>query len=439
MKKFQLYFMGLLLGGLALTAFTSCSEEDMNHSIIPEDEQELDPSSVTYDFDVWLQENYQKPYNIKYIYRMDDRGISMSYNFVPAKYENARDLALLLKYMWFDAYDKVVGDKFLKANAPRILHIIGSRALNGSNEMPTLSEGGYKVNLFNANSYDINNFEQIRKYFLATMHHEFTHILHQKINYPRAFNELTNEKYDANYRDRGGKDHDGVVNSMGFVTKLASLNAREDFAEVVAQRITMDDDQWNAMLEMARKGWYASTLPSGETEYCSHFFYNNNKSDDAAKVYVSTKMGYSYQSNEAGDTLTLLLNNAPVYQKAIIKGGVPNSEEIYDKNGNLVRINYTDDNGSRCVERVPGSGDWLVIDGKGKFIPIYVYVVEDDDEIEGDRMIAQKLEMASKWFKDQWGVDVEDLREEVLKRQAELKSNPQGLIDRLRKEAGLVK
>ena len=61
--------MGLLLGGLALTAFTSCSEEDMNHSIIPEDEQELDPSSVTYDFDVWLQENYQKPYNIKYIYR----------------------------------------------------------------------------------------------------------------------------------------------------------------------------------------------------------------------------------------------------------------------------------------------------------------------------------------------------------------------------------
>lgn len=436
MKKFQLYFIGLLLGGLALTFFTACSEDDMNNSIIPEHEQELDPTSVTYDFDVWLQENYLKPYNIRYIYRMDDRAISMGYNFVPAKYENARDLALLLKYMWFDPYDEVIGKDFLKANAPRVLHVIGSRALSGSNELPTLSEGGKKINLFNVNNYDINNFELLRKYFFATMHHELTHLLHQKINYPREYNELTNEKYDSNWRDRGGTDHDGVVNSMGFVTKLASSSSREDFAEIIAQRITMSDEQWSDVLDRGSKGWHLYTLPSSGTEYCSHYFYKENKSDEAAKVYVSTKMGYSYESNEAGDTLTLLLNGAKVYQHAVKP---IDKEEIYDKDGNLVRINYTDANGSRCKENVPGSDEWYVIDGKGKYIPIYVYIVEDEDEIEGDRMIEQKLEMASKWLKDQWNVDLEKLRTEVQKRQDELKADPQGLINRLRKEAGLDK
>ena len=436
MKKFQLYFIGLLLGGLALTVFTACSDEDMNNSIIPEHEQELDPTSVTYDFDVWLQENYLKPYNIRYIYRMDDRAITMSYNFVPAQYENARDLALLLKYLWFEPYDEVVGPDFLKANAPRVLHIIGSRALSGSNEMPTLSEGGKKINLFNVNNYDISNFELLRSYFFATMHHEFVHLLHQKINYPREYNELTNEKYDSNWRDRGGTDHDGVVNSMGFVTKLASSTAREDFAEIIAQRITMSDEQWSDVLDMGSKGWHLYTLPSSGTEYCSHFFYKENKSDEAAKVYVSSKMGYSYKSNEAGDALTLLLNDANVYQHAVKP---IDKEEIYDKDGKLVRINYTDANGSRCKENVPGSDEWYVIDGKGKYIPIYVYIVEDEDEIEGDRMIQQKLEMASKWLKDQWNVDLEKLRTEIQKRQDELKADPQALIIRLRKEAGLDK
>ncbi|MBO4871719.1 MAG: hypothetical protein J5565_07055 [Muribaculaceae bacterium] len=432
MKKFQLYFIGLLLGGLALTFFTACSEDDMNNSIIPEHEQELDPTSVTYDFDVWLQENYLKPYNIRYIYRMDDRAISMGYNFIPAKYENARDLALLLKYMWFDPYDEAVGTDFLKTNAPRILHIIGSRALSGSNEVPTLSEGGKKINLFNVNNYDINNFELLRTYFFATMHHELTHLLHQKINYPREFNELTNEKYDSNWRERGGTDHDGVVNSMGFITKLASSTAREDFAEIIAQRITMSDEQWESVLKLAKLGWYEYKLPTNTTEYCSYFYYENNKSD-GKKIYVSSKMHQGYKSNEAGDTLTLVENDADVYQKAVEP---IDHEEIYDKDGKLVRVNHTDANGSRCVQR---GSEWLIIDGKGKYIPIYVYPVEDEDEIEGDRMIEQKLEMASKWLKDQWNVDLEKLRTEVQKRQDEFKADPQGLINRLRKEAGLDK
>lgn len=434
MKKFQLYFMGLLLGGLVATTLTACSEDALkSSSILPEHEQEIDPNSVTYKFDQWLEKNYLEPYNIKYIYKMDDRGISMGYNLIPADYNNARDLALLLKYIWFDVYADVVGENFLKANAPRVLHIIGSRALapGSGQEVQGLSEGGVKINLFNVNNFDINNTENLRKYFFATMHHEYVHILHQKITYPKEFNELTNEKYDANYVERGGTDHDGVVNSMGFVTKYASSNAREDFAEIIAQRITMSDQQWADMLSMAQRGWYLFPLPGGQSEYCSYFFYKNNKSDDAAKSYVSSKMKLSYKSNEAGDTLTLLSNDEPVYQTAVQP---IDHEEIYDKDGNLKRVNHTDANGNRCVQR---GSEWLLIDGKGNYVPIYVYKVDDDDEIEGDRAIEQKLEIAAKWLRDQWGVDIEKLRDEVQKRQAELIADPQGLINRLRSEAGL--
>ena len=106
MKKSRLYFLSLLLGCVALLSLPSCSDDKFGPSIFPEEGDVLDPNSVTYEFDKWLEENYRKPYNVKYIYKMEDVGTNMNYNLVPADYDKAVDLALLVKYLWFDVYSR---------------------------------------------------------------------------------------------------------------------------------------------------------------------------------------------------------------------------------------------------------------------------------------------------------------------------------------------
>ena len=429
MKKIKLYFIALLFGSLALMPLSSCSEDDLGPSIFPDNEQTLDPNSVTYQFDKWLEDNYRKPYNISFLYKMQDISTNMNYNLVPAEYGKAQNLALLLKYLWFDAYAKVAGEDFLKENAPRMIHIIGSASMNPNSGYESVgsAEGGVKVNLFKVNQMNINDFKTMNIYYFATMHRVFAHILHQKITYPKEFNEITNTKY--NLTDWNSQDS-CVVNSMGFVTKYACSETREDFAEIIAQYVTMSDEDWALTLDRASKGWHAFSLPTGATVYCSHFYFDNNKSGDQNKNYVTDKLNLSYKSNEKGDTLTLLSYGTEVYQTAVTP---ISSEDIYDASGNLVRTSYTDANGAQVKKG--SDGNWYVIDGKGNFIPIWVYPVDDEDDVDGVTAIQQKLSIASRWLKNQWHVNIEELRNEVQKRQNEFKADPVGVLNRLRQEA----
>ena len=428
MNKIRLYFIALLMGGLALLPLASCSEDDLGESIFPDSEQTLDPNSLTYQFDKWLEDNYRKPYNIQFLYKMQDISTNMYYNLVPADYTKAQDLALLLKYLWFDAYAKVAGEDFLKENAPRMIHIIGSPSMNPNSGYETfgLSEGGVKVSLFKVNNMNINDFKTMNIYYFATMHRVYAHILHQKITYPKEFNEITNTSYDLiNWNSLDSC----VVNSKGFVTKFACSETREDFAEVIAQYITMSDEDWAKTLDRASKGWHEYALQTGSV-YCSHFFFNNNKSGDDNKAYVTDKLGYSVKSNEKGDTLTLLRYGEEQFQYGV---DPITSEDIYDKNGNLVRTSYTDANGNQVKEG--SDGNMYVIDGEGNFTPIWVYEVDDEDDVDGKTAIEQKLSIASRWLKNQWHVDLEELRREVQKRQNEFQADPAGVLNRLRQEA----
>ena len=442
MNKSRLYIISLLLCGAALMTLPSCSDDDFGPSIFDEKVDELDPNSVTYEFDKWLEDNFRKPYNIRYIYKMEDVGTNMNYNFVPANYNNAVDLALLVKYLWLDAYSAVAQDgaDFLKQNAPRVIHVIGSAAMSPSSGTETfdLANGGVKVSLFKVNQMSTIRendptgwFKTMNTYYFASMHRVFSTILYQKINYPKEFDEISNSKYDVtSWSTRGGTDHDGVVNSLGFVTKYASQAKSTDFQEIVAQRVTMTDEQWETMLDLAAKGWHAVPLSNGTTAYASHYYFTNNRSGDDNKAYILPSLNLDYASNEAGDTLTLLKLGKPQYQTA---EGKVTTEKIYDASGNYVRDLNTDETGAQ-VKRGP-DGTWLAIDAKGEFIPIKVYPVEDEDEVDGATAILQKLSLATKWFSDQWGVDIEKLRAFVQKRQNEYRNDPEGVIKRLRKEA----
>ena len=352
-----------MLAAVAMMSLSSCSEDKLGDTIFPDIDETLDPNSYSYQLDKFLRDSFLTVYNLDFRYRMQDIGTNMNYNLVPATYENSIDLAVLTKYLWFDAYREVAGIDFLKSYGPRIIHLIGSPAYNPSSGsmMVGLAEGGVKVSLFRVNAMDINNFQQMNEYYFKTMHHEFTHILHQMRSYPTAFNELSVGHYDSsNWQDR----QESMCNGLGFVTNYASSEYREDFAETVANFVVMTDDQWNRVLDLASRGWAttASEEEASTAEYFCYFYYDNNEADP-------DNMHYCYEY-----------------------------EVIFEEVDGVVHKYY------RTLKDSEGNR-------------IAVYDVEDKDGIKGDEIILQKVQIARDWLKETWGVDLDALRAEVQKRQ----------------------
>jgi substrate import-associated zinc metallohydrolase lipoprotein len=234
--------------------FTGCSEDKFSDSIFDTSEQGLDRNAFTYLLDSFLYENYLKPYNLQFIYKMQTEGTDLNYNLAPATYTNAKKLAVLVKYLWFDVYDTIVAPDFLKEYGPRIIQLIGSPAYNPANGTMILglAEGGIKISLFRVNDLNPDDVADMNEMYFKTMHHEFAHILHQTKTYPKEFNLISFQHYTPfSWQDR----HPYVAASLGFVSSYAGSETREDFVEVIANYIVKTDEDWNGILEAARKGW----------------------------------------------------------------------------------------------------------------------------------------------------------------------------------------
>lgn len=247
-------FFYIVLVVSILFGTTACGDDEFGESIFDPTVSELDPTSYTYPFDCWLRDNYLKEYNIDFRYKMQHVGTDMDYNLVPATYEKAVDMALLLKYLWIDAYNDVADETFLKMYSARIVHLIGSPAYNPVNGTMVLglAEGGLKISLFRCNELNPDDISMMNEFYFKTMHHEFAHILHQKKTYPREFNEISISHYEPfKWQDRDVR----IAASLGFVSPYGSSQTQEDFVEIIANYIVKTDADWNQILDWASKGW----------------------------------------------------------------------------------------------------------------------------------------------------------------------------------------
>ncbi len=388
------YLSGCALMVLATLSFTSCSEDKLGPTIFPDVTEEIDPNSATYQLDMWLKENFRDVYNVEFQYKYEDVGTNMNYNLLPARYDKALDIAVLTKYLWFDVYAEVTGSQeFLKTYGPRILMLVGSPAYNPSSGtiLLGLAEGGIKVTLFRVNEARIDNFADLNEYLFRTMHHEFAHILHQTKSIPKEFQTISNAHYDSsNWQNRNA----GVVNSLGFVTPYASSEMREDYAEIIANYITRTQEEWDHILLNASRGWATDAEDANDEDavyYCFYYYDNNDASNPDNLKYLREGL-----VGELEDGTLIYKNN---YQKGV-------APITKDSEGNRV-----DANGNRC------DNSNFVLDSNGKRIPIKVFAVLDEDGVDGVAIINQKLQIARTWFKEEWGIDLEQLRNEVQYRQ----------------------
>ncbi len=403
MKKYFKYLSALALVAIAAMSLSSCGEKELGETIFPDVTDELDPNSYTYNFDKWLKDNYLDEYNLEFQYRLQDNETNMNYNLQPATLRNSIDLAVLTKYMWFDVYEIVTGSKeFLKMYGPRILMLVGSPAINPISRTIEvgLAEGGIKVTLLNVNRLGnyANNPDQLVKVlndeYFHTMHHEFAHILHQTKSIPTEFRILSAGHYDGMNWE---KKNEQMVHSLGFVTTYASSAIREDFAETIACYITYSDAQWKAILDDAARGWATDRDDVSSDEwipyYCYYYYPNNNPVDENGESTLTYLLSNRVDTLEDG---TLVYKN--MYQKGRLRNNKPEQGEDgkwYDLDGNET------------------NAQGFLLDKNGNLIPIYAYAVEDDDNVSGKDVLETKIQLCKDWFREEWGIDLEELRNVV--------------------------
>jgi len=372
MTTIKHYLYMLLVAAVASMALTACSDDDLGETIFPDVNSSPDPNSSTYALDKFLWDNYLVPYNLEFKYRLaDDSYYNMYYNVVPATYDVAKDMAVLCKYLWFDAYDAVTPADFMKSYGPRIIQLVGSPIYNttSSTVIYGLAQGGIKISLYGVNFADAGDADLMTTRYFATMHHEFTHILHQTKTYPSAFNYISVGHYDGtNWQYR----QDSQMNGLGFVTSYASSSYTEDLAETVANYVVLSDEQWNRILDYASRGWATADADDDDpssTYFCFYYYENNEATDENRK--------YAYES-----------------QTEVLEDGTRVLTRRRDTSGNY----------------------------------ILVYDVEDTDGVDGVVAINQKLEIVKNWFRTTWGFELDSLRNEVHRRMDNLD------IDELRKQ-----
>ena len=232
----------LLLAFLTGNIITSCSEEELSDVSIFDESLQSEPNEL----DKWIEKNYLYAYNIDFKYRMEDIESSLSNNQVPIDYQLAVQMARIIKHVWFEAYDEVGGINFTRQYAPKVIHLIGSRQWN-PNGTVTLgyAEGGLKVTLVGGNWLEPDNIPFMNEMYFQTMHHEFSHILHQTKNYPVEYNQLS----EGHYSPSGWNNRTNIAQyaPYGFVTAYGSSQPTEDIAEVTACYLTWSQEQWDAL------------------------------------------------------------------------------------------------------------------------------------------------------------------------------------------------
>lgn len=238
---------GLILGATLLGVsfgLTSCSETDApddGHSVV----RAKTPKSKS-TFDEYLFEKYTVPYNISFMYEMDDKEVDFSRWLAPARLDISMKMAKVVQHAWIDSYVEVAGVDFMREMAPRIIMLIGSPAYNNDGTMVLgTAEGGLKVTLYNSNWLDEKDPALMNELYFHTMHHEFTHILQQKFTWPQEYNTISQGDYAAtSWQDRSYSESA----KLGFVSSYAGSQPVEDITEVTSYYLTYTDDEWDELL-----------------------------------------------------------------------------------------------------------------------------------------------------------------------------------------------
>lgn len=369
--KYSFKTLAVALFAAVAGGFSSCSDDDFTATIFNTDPAQdyLDKTQYTFPLDTFLKKEFLEPYNVKFVYKFEDKSSDMNKNLTPASYDKSVDLAVLTKYLWYDVYAQLGGADFLKVNSPRIISITGSKNYNASQGTEVLGDAssGVKINLYNVNNLDVSDISMMNEYFFKTMHHEFAHILDQTVLHPTTFNVLSNGYDAAGWSDAA----DSLKAGQGFVTPYASSSTSEDWAESMANYITMDTLEWKQKLESASYDWE-------EIDCASRSDYNKKLTPGCNLDTI----GYFKSTESGADT--------KIYRRVCLRNA--DDTVVLDENG---------------------QPQWLHNSG-----------------IDGRAVILQKVDLVRTYLKENYGLDLDAIRDMVQSRTLVRNSDGSYALDR---------
>lgn len=414
MKK-TLYIIGI---AAIVAALSSCRGEDsFTDSIFDTNVPAVDPNKATYEFDQWLYDNFVIPYNVDVKYRFDLSASDLNFQLTPADYNRSQLLAHFIRYLFYDIYTKYAGDNFMKQYGPRIFHFIGSSGYSpttGTEVLGTAS-GGVKITLYKINEmkaysegvvYNGEDINILNENYFHTMHHEFSHILHQTKSYPVTFGQVTSGSYDPiNWQER-----DSVwTHSNGYVTHYASSATYEDFVETLSCIITDAKHRWmNRIINAAAMG-----VRQGDKEDILELIDSLGINLDAPNSHWNNFI--LYEESEYNDQTG---NYEPTERYVLDEHrllGDPNTNvnQVVNKEA----TGYVDQYQYKVLRKFNSFKD--------DFLP-WVKVTTDED-LTGINALIKKIDIATKWYTENWGLYAFTLRRETEQRQANINDYLKGV------------
>lgn len=394
MRKLFNIFLAATLG---LTVM-SCGnkDDDFTESIFDTDTPAVDPTASTAPFDQWLYDNFVVPYNTEIQYRFNFPASNLDFQLAPADYKKSQLLANFIKYLFYDVYTLYGGQNFMKQYGPRIFHFIGSAAYSPTTgtEMLGYASAGVKITLINVNNmklwqennqYTPADMELLNKDQFHTMHHEFSHILHQTKSYPVSFGQIT----PGTYAPRDWQDRDSVESHrLGYITQYGSSANYEDFVETLSCTITDTDNRWmNTIIDACANGG----VKDGDKEqiYTLIDSLEIQGLDDPSKPW----------------------NNFSIYKESAL-----NSEtNKYEETGRFIPSFHRSDatEHTESTLRFDKVADFTSF---RNFLDNWVEIVASENTASINAML-KKIDIATKWYTEKWGLYLYQIRREVRKRQ----------------------
>ncbi len=396
MKK-TLYILTIAL--LVLTISSCRSDDDFTESIFETDTPVVDPTSATAPFDQWLYDNFLVPYNVDVQYKFNFTASDMNFQLTPAEYNRSQLLAHFIRYLFYDVYTKYAGDNFMKQYGPRMFHFIGSTGYSPTTGTEVLgtAAGGVKITLYNVNevkpwsesvAYTADDIEVLNERIFHTMHHEFSHILHQTKSYPITFGQVTSGSYDPiDWHERDST----TSHQLGYVTHYASSANYEDFVETLSCTITDTDQRWmNRIIDACLPG-----LKQGDKERVLELVDSLGIDADQSGAHWNNFTVYE-ESEYSTETGTYEPTGRTVLDVFRSSAQVVNREST----AYVAQYRYSN-------QKVFSSfRDFLA------WVPY-----STSETLAGMNAMLKKLDIATEWYTDRWGLYVFELRKEVRDRQ----------------------
>ncbi|GAA4234311.1 putative zinc-binding metallopeptidase [Postechiella marina] len=234
----------LIILMLSVTCFYQCQSDDTNAQFVAPENPDISSANDQYLYDNDGKSLFET-YGTATRWRWNDNFIDPDERATPIEADFVIPSTKIVEYLWAGPYAStgIDADAFIKDLFPAELVYMGSYIFNEDGTVKLgFAEGGARVTLLNMNDLDFQNREWLTDPsggILATVHHEFSHIVHQNHDIPVGFNTIS-ESYLGNGWSNGVSRDDAI--KLGMVRNYGTLNEYEDFCEIISHLLVVDKD-----------------------------------------------------------------------------------------------------------------------------------------------------------------------------------------------------